>query len=218
MTSEEIEPMSNLRDFGTATIYEAMGKRGAMDPAIKPLDPKVRLVGRALTIDTVPGDNLTIHYGASLAGPGDVLVVDAKAFIEAGPWGDVLSKYAQSKGIAGLVIDGAIRDSRAIVEMGFPVFARGICIKGTTKENLGRVNEPIVCGGAGVRPGDVIVGDADGIVVVPREDVYQAYEASAAREQNEDKLRAEIENGASLIDLIDIRATLDSALAARGMH
>jgi 4-hydroxy-4-methyl-2-oxoglutarate aldolase len=186
-----------------------------MDPAIKPLDGRRSVVGRAFTVDSAPGDNLTIHYGASLAGPGDVLVVDAKKFVAAGPWGDLLSQYAMNKGIAGLVIDGAVRDSQAIVELGFPVFCRGVCIIGTDKVNLGRVDEPIVCGGVTVRPGDVIVGDADGVTVVPQDLVRDAYENSAKRERAENDLRSAINTGASLIDLINLRGTLDAALAAR---
>jgi 4-hydroxy-4-methyl-2-oxoglutarate aldolase len=218
MDSEQIEAMSKLRAFGPATVYEALGKIGAMDYAIKPLDPHSSIAGRAFTVGSAPGDNLTLHYGASLAGPGDVLVVDAKEFGAAGPWGDVLSHYAMKRGIAGLVIDGGIRDSRAIVEMGFPVFTRAVCIKGTAKVNLGQINEPIVCGGVAVRPGDVIVGDADGVTVVPQEMVFDACEASAKREQSENELRAAIEHGASLIDLINLRGALDAALAARDIH
>lgn len=215
MNSEQLEAMSKLHAFGSATVYEALGKVGAMEHAIKPLDWRRPIAGRAFTVDSAPGDNLTIHYGASLARPGDVLVVDAKQFVAAAPWGDVLSHYAMNRGLAGLVIDGAVRDSRAIIEMGFPVFCRGVCIKGTDKVNLGRVDEPIVCGGVTVRPGDVIVGDADGVTVVPQELVVDAYEASAKRERTESDFRSAIGHGASPIDLINLRGTLDAALAAR---
>jgi 4-hydroxy-4-methyl-2-oxoglutarate aldolase len=215
MNNEQIEVLSRLKAFGSATVYEALGRVGAMHHAIKPLDPRRSVVGRAFTVDSAPGDNLTVHYGAGLASRGDVLVVDAKAFVAAGPWGDVLSHYAMNRGIAGLVIDGAVRDSRAIVDMEFPVFCRGVCIIGTDKVNLGRVSEPIVCGGVTVRPGDVIVGDADGVAVVPQELVGDAYEASAKREQAENDLRSAITRGASLIDLLNLRGTLDAALAAR---
>lgn len=215
VNSDQIEAMSKLRAFSSATVHEALGRIGAMDHAIKPLDPRQSIVGCAFTVDSAPGDNLTIHYGASLAQPGDVLVVDAKQFTAAGPWGDILSLYAMKKGIAGLVIDGAVRDSRAIVEMGFPVFCRDVCINGTDKVNLGRVNEPVVCGGATVRPGDVIVGDADGVTVVPPELLCHACEASGKREQAENDLRTAVEAGASLIDLLNLRGILEPALAAR---
>lgn len=216
MNTQLLEAISKLREFSSATVYEALGGLGgAMDHAIKPLDKSSCVVGRAFTIDSAPRDNLTLHYGVSLAEPGDVLVVDAKSFVAAGPWGDVLSQYAMHRGIAGLVIDGAVRDSRAIIDMGFPVFCRGVCIIGTDKVNLGRVNEPIVCGGVTVRPGDVIVGDADGVAVVPHELVRDTCEASAKREEAEAGLRAAIGHGASLLDLINLRQTLDAALAAR---
>jgi 4-hydroxy-4-methyl-2-oxoglutarate aldolase len=215
VNTEQLDAVSKLRAFSSATVYEALGRVGAMDHAIKPLDRRSSVVGRAFTVDSVPGDNLAIHYGASLAASGDVLVVDAKAFVGAGPWGDVLSHYAMHRGIAGLIIDGAVRDSRAIVEMGFPVFCRAVCIAGTDKVNLGRVNEPIVCGGVMVRPGDVIIGDADGVAVVPQEMVCDAYKASAKREEAEADLREAIGHGASLLDLINLRGTLDAALAAR---
>jgi 4-hydroxy-4-methyl-2-oxoglutarate aldolase len=215
VNNEQIEAMSKLSAFGSATVYEALGRVGAMDHAIKPLDRRRSVVGRAFTVDSAPGDNLTVHYGASLAGRGDVLVVDAKAFVDAGPWGDIMSHYAMTKGIAALVIDGAVRDSQAIIEMEFPVFCRDVCIIGTDKVNLGRVSEPIVCGGVTVRPGDVIVGDADGVTVVPQDRVCEAYEASAKREQAENDMRSAIGRGASLIDLINVRGTLDAALAAR---
>ncbi|GAA1858092.1 4-carboxy-4-hydroxy-2-oxoadipate aldolase/oxaloacetate decarboxylase [Pseudonocardia ailaonensis] len=211
----EADALRRLKELGAATVYEALGRVGAMDHAIKPLDPGFSVVGRAFTVDSAPGDNLAVHYGAHLAGEGDVLVVDAKEFTAAGPWGDVLSEYAQKKGIAGLVIDGAVRDSRAIVGLGFPVFCRDVCIKGTDKVNLGRVGEPIVCGGVTVRPGDVIVGDADGVTVVPQELVDEACAAGARREQAEAGYRTAIAGGASLIDLIKVRDTLDAALAAR---
>lgn len=208
MSSDQIDALARLRNFGAATVYEALGKVGAMDPAIKPLDPRRRVVGRAFTVDSAPGDNLAIHHGASRARAGDVLVVDAKAFVDAGPWGDVLSEYAMSRGIAGLVIDGAVRDSQAIVGMGFPVFSRGICIKGTAKVNAGRVNTPIVCGGVAVRPGDVIIGDADGVTVLPNERLEEACEASALREHDEDGLRAAIAHGEHLLDLLDLRGAI----------
>lgn len=215
MGSDQIDELTMLRQFGAATVYEALGKVGAMDPAIKPLDPRRPVVGRAFTVESVPGDNLSIHHAASLAGEGDVLVVDAKAFTHAGPWGDVLSHYAMSRGIAGLIIDGAVRDSQAILGMGFPVFTRGVCIKGTDKLNPGRVNVPIMCGGARVRPGDVIVGDADGVTVVPQERLAEACEASAKRDRGEDGLRAAVGRGAHLLDLLNLRGTLDASRTTR---
>ena len=133
---------------------------------MKPLDPASRLAGPALTVDTWPADNLMLHYALLKAKPGDVLVVDAKAFVEAGPWGDVLTAAAMKVGVAGLVINGAVRDAAMIVDTGFPVFCRGLSIKGTTKHQPGRVNVPVCIGGVVIHPGDIVVGDRDGVAIV----------------------------------------------------
>jgi 4-hydroxy-4-methyl-2-oxoglutarate aldolase len=200
-TSDQLDA---LQRFGTATIHEAQGGTGALTGAIKPLDPSRSVAGPALTVDCRPGDNLAIHFALTVARPGDVLVVDAKAFVEAGPWGDIMSLAAMEIGIAGLVIDGAVRDSSSIVALGFPVFARGVCIKGTNKVQPGDVRVPIVCGDALIHPGDVIVGDADGVVVVDQHRTEEVISLSQAREQKEDKFRAQIQSGARLADLIGI--------------
>jgi len=175
-STPQAELIDRLKTYGAATVHEALDRIGAMDAAIKPLDPSIRVAGPALTVDCAPADNLAIQYAVTIARPGDVLVVDAKSFTEAGPWGDVLSLYAQQVGLAGLVIDGSVRDSQAIVDMGFPVFSRGVSIKGTGKFQPGEVNTPICCAGVSVQPGDLIVGDADGVVVVPVTDLERAVE------------------------------------------
>jgi 4-hydroxy-4-methyl-2-oxoglutarate aldolase len=184
-STPQAELIDRLKTYGAATVHEALDRIGAMDAAIKPLDPSIRVAGPALTVDCAPADNLAIQYAVTIARPGDVLVVDAKSFTEAGPWGDVLSLYAQQVGLAGLVIDGSVRDSQAIVDMGFPVFSRGVSIKRTGKFQPGEVNTPICCAGVSVQPGDLIVGDADGVVVVPVTDLERAVELSAAREDKE---------------------------------
>ncbi len=116
------EKLAQLRDLGTATIYEAQGAKGALDSGMKPIDPTVRMAGPALTVDARPADNLILHYAVLKAKPGDILVVDAKAFMEAGPWGDVLTLQAMKLGIAGLVVNGCVRDANLIIDLGFPVF------------------------------------------------------------------------------------------------
>jgi len=198
-----------LKRLGTATVHEAQGQKGAVDPRIRALDPRFRLAGRALTVDIRPGDNLMLHYALSKAVPGDVLVVDAKGFLDAGPWGDVLTLAARQAGVAGLALDGAVRDAAAIVEMGFPVFCRGVCIKGTNKQQPGRLNVPLVFGGVGVEPGDVIVGDADGLVVVKADEVDEAIRLSEARERKEAAMRERLMQGASMIELLELQETLD---------
>lgn len=209
-TSITAAQLDQLKRLGTATIHEAQGQRGAVDPRIAPLDPSMRLAGPALTVDIRPGDNLMIHYALTKARPGDVLVVDAKAFVDAGPWGDVLTFAAQQIGIAGLVIDGAVRDASQIVEMGFPVFCRGLSIRGTNKHQPGKLNLPLILGGVAVRPGDIVVGDRDGLVIVAAEEVPEVIAASAAREQKEAQMRERLAQGATMVELLGLRETLES--------
>lgn len=204
------DALERLRRYGAATVHEAQGGVGALDSAIKPLASFMTVAGPALTVDCQPADNLAIQYAVTLARPGDVLVVDAKSFVEAGPWGDVLSVYAQKVGIAGLVIDGSVRDSRAIVDMGFPVFCRGISIKGTGKHQPGGVNVPVICGGVRIRPGDIVVGDADGVVTVAADDVERVGELAEARERKEEQFRIEVRAGKTLVELMGLDAKLRS--------
>ena len=209
-TSITAAELDQLKRLGTATIHEAQGQRGAVDPRIAPLDPSMRLAGPALTVDIRPGDNLMIHYALTKARPGDVLVVDAKAFVDAGPWGDVLTFAAQQIGIAGLVIDGAVRDASQIVEMGFPVFCRGLSIRGTNKHQPGKLNLPLILGGVAVRPGDIEVGDRDGLVIVAADEVPEVIAASAAREQKEAQMRERLAQGATMVELLGLRETLEA--------
>lgn len=208
MTKEISALYEALRAAGSATTYEAQGAKNAMDSGLKPLDPKSRLVGPAFTVDARPGDNLILHLAVQRAKPGDVLIVDAKAFMEAGPWGDILTLQAQKNGIAGLVISGCVRDAESIVEMGFPLFCRGLSIKGTGKNQPGRLNEFICIGGVHIRPGDVVVGDRDGIVIVEQEEIAAVVEKSQAREAKEQNQRRAIESGTSTIDLLGLLPTL----------
>lgn len=198
------DQLAELCRLGTATVHEAQGKTGAVDSEIKGVAPRLRLAGTACTVQARPGDNLAIHYAMTVARPGDVLVVDAGGYVEAGPWGDLLTTFAQQRGLSGLVIDGAVRDVEAIVESGFPVFSRGISIKGTEKNQPGRVGEPVVCGGVLVRPGDIVLGDRDGVVVVPAEDVASTLAAAVARERHEEELRTKLRAGESLADLLGL--------------
>ena len=195
---------ARLAELGAATVYEANGQTGAFDAGLKPLDPTRTLAGRAVTLDLPPADNWYIHVAMLEAGPGDVLVVDAKGYLEAGPWGDVLTCLAQQRGLAGLVIDGAVRDSRDIIASGFPVFARGLSIKGTTKAVPGRVNVPVRVGGVTVDPGDIVIGDADGLVRVPAHQLHHALVASEARAAKEAGFRDRIRAGENTLDLLGL--------------
>jgi 4-hydroxy-4-methyl-2-oxoglutarate aldolase len=198
-----------LQRFGTATIHEAQGQRGAIDPRVAALDPRRRLIGPALPVDMRPSDNLMIHYALTKARRGDVLVVDVKGFVDAGPWGDILTLAAQEIGIAGLVINGAVRDADSIIELGFPVFCRGLCIKGTNKNQPGRVNLPVMIGGVDIHPGDIVVGDRDGLVVVARNEVAEVIRASEERERKEATMRERLKQGATMVELLGLQDTLN---------
>ncbi len=202
------DSLATLRQLGAATIYEAQGAKGALDHGIKPIDPTVRLAGPALTVDCRPADNLMLHYAVQKARPGDVLVVDAKAFMEAGPWGDVLTLQAMQVGIAGLVINGCVRDANLIIELGFPVFCRGLSIKGTGKFQPGRINVPITIGDTLIHPGDYIVGDRDGVAVIPAGELEQTLSGSLAREEKEAGQRKAIEQGVYTTELLGLTDTL----------
>ena len=208
MMRPTVEQIKELKDLGAATLHEASARNGAMDSALKPLDPGFRLAGIALTVDAMPRDNLILHHALAIAKPGDVLVVDAKGFTEAGPWGDVMTLAAQLAGLAGLVVDGSVRDSASIVAMNFPVFSRGVSIKGTTKNQPGRVNVPVVCGGVTVHPGDVVVGDRDGLVVLAPDKVQEAIASSRERLKKEEHYRRMIRSGKKSVDFLDLKPAL----------
>lgn len=199
-----------FQGHATATLHEAMGKKGAMPFYMKPLYPGMKLCGPALTVAVPPGDNLMIHYAMTLARPGDVLVVDANGFTEAGPWGDIMTTAAMVRGIAGLVIDGCVRDAETIRQMGFAVFARGANMKGTTKILPGDVNVPITCASVPVSPGDILVGDDDGVVVVPRDEAASVLERAAKREADEEEKRRELKAGKTTVELLGVEDLLKS--------
>lgn len=199
------DDLQRLRKLGTATVYEAQGQRGSIASEIRPLEPAMKLVGTALTVNTTPGDNLMLHQAVLMARPGDVLVVDAKGFTDAGPWGDVLTLAAQQAGIAGLVIDGSVRDSEAIINAGFPVFCRGISIRGTTKVDPGQIGGTINFAGTQVDRGDIIIGDRDGLVVVKAAEVSESLQNAEAREAKEEEFRRRIlDEGASTAELLGL--------------
>jgi 4-hydroxy-4-methyl-2-oxoglutarate aldolase len=206
----QIDPdtLRGLRELGAATVHEAQGGTGALDSGMKPIASSMRVSGPAFTVDARPADNLMLHYAMLKARPGDVLVVDAKGFLEAGVWGDVFTEQAMRMGLAGLVINGAVRDAAAIIAAGFPVFARGLSIKGTGKHQPGRINVPVVIGDVQIQPGDIVIGDQDGLVVVAREEADAVLAAGRAREEKEAAYREQIRNGATTVDLLDLAETL----------
>lgn len=212
-TFERSDPalIAAIAAFSPATLHEAMGQKGAMAFAIKPLYPGMLVCGPAFTVSCGPSDNLMIHAALTRARPGDVLVVDFKGMTGVGPWGDILTTAALSRGIAGLVIDGCVRDARSIQEMAFPVFARGTNLKGTTKMLPGDLDVPIVCGSVLVNPGDIVVGDDDGVVVVPKAEAAAVLDRARERERREEDIRRQIRAGRTTVELFRLEAHLRAA-------
>ncbi|MDB5506362.1 MAG: S-adenosylmethionine: 2-demethylmenaquinone methyltransferase protein [Devosia sp.] len=173
--------IAGVGKYSTATIHEAQGRLGALDSRIKPVKQGVHIFGPAITAQCHVGDNLMIFEAINLAQPGDVLVISAGNHAEQGGFGDVLASACRGRGIVGLVIDAGVRDGRGLRQSGFPVFSLGLSIKGTAKETLGTINHPVVVGGELITPGDIIVGDDDGVVVV-RKDPAELALACEARE------------------------------------
>ena len=200
--------IAQLAAFSCATIHEANGQRGALPHFLKPISRDMRLFGTVLTVHCPAGDNLALHRAIVGAHPGDVLVVDHEGSLGDGPFGDLMAEACIAKGIAGLVIDGCIRDAATIRGMNFPVFCRGLCIKGTTKLHAGRIGYPIRLGELTVDSGSVILGDEDGVVIVSREELPEAIGKCTERERKEADMREAIRSGMSTIDLLNLRAKL----------
>ncbi len=193
-----------LLRLGAATVYEAAGAEGGLDPMIRPVWRGASVCGPALPVRCVPGDNLAVHRALEVAEPGAVLVVDAHGHM-AGYCGEVMAVAAATRGVAGLVIDGAVRDSEALERLAFPVFSRGVSILRTVKHEPGRVGEPVVVGGVVVRAGDVVVADADGVVVVRAERLREVLDASVARVEREVQVMARLRAGELTLDVLGLR-------------
>lgn len=202
------ELVDSLGAMGSATLHEAMGQRGALPSTIKPIYPGMKIAGPALTVDGKPGDNLMVHYAITLAQPGDVLVVDFKGYLESGPWGDVMTTAAMAKGITGLVVNGCVRDAESCREMGFAICSLGTCMKGSTKLLPGRINVPVIIGDIVIAPGDIVIGDDDGVVIVPRAEVARTLELARAREAKETDIRAALRAGKTTVELLKLEPTL----------
>lgn len=202
-----------LAKFSPATIHEAQGRKGALSSRLKPVDYKMKLCGPAFTVKCAPRDNIMLQLAINYAKPGDIIVVSAGEYEEAGSFGDVLANACLAKGIGGLVTDTGVRDTLQLRDLGFPVFSLSVCIKGTVKETIAAVNDSIIVGGEIINPGDIIVGDADGLVVVRRADAQESARLSQIREDAEAGFIEAYKQGKSVIEV----SNLEPVLKAKGL-
>jgi 4-hydroxy-4-methyl-2-oxoglutarate aldolase len=200
--------IAQLGEQGVATVHEAQGRTGLMQPYMRPIYPSAKAAGSAITVVCQAGDNLMIHAAMELCQAGDMLVVTTTSESTDGMFGELLAVSARARGVAGLVIDAGCRDVADITTMDFPVWAKAVHAQGTVKATAGWVNVPVVCAGAAIDPGDVIVGDADGVVVVPRLQAVEVARMGSERVAKEQKSREKLRNGELGLDFYGLRAKL----------
>ncbi|BDB28560.1 4-carboxy-4-hydroxy-2-oxoadipate aldolase/oxaloacetate decarboxylase [Cupriavidus sp. P-10] len=205
------EVVARLSRFGVATVHEAMGRIGLMKPYMRPVYAGAATCGPAVTVLLQPGDNWMLHVAAEMIQPGDVVVAACTADSTDGFFGDLLATSYRAQGAKGLVIDGGVRDARDLKEMGFPVFSRAIHAKGCARATIGSVNVPVVCAGALVDPGDVVIADDDGVVIVPKALAAAVADAADARSANEEAKRARFAAGELGLDMYGLREPLARA-------
>ncbi len=203
------ELVDRLAPFGSATVYEAIGRRGYLGPDITPIQQGVRIAGTAVTVLNHPGDNLMIHAAVEMCQAGDILVVATTAPSSHGMFGDLLASSLKARDVRGLVIDAGVRDTADLRAMGFAVWSRWVSCQGTAKATPGSVNVPITIGGVTVNPGDVVIADDDGVVVVAGSEAEWALERSAMRLEREDATRLQLEGGELGVDIYGLRHKLE---------